>query len=268
MRGMSHQAVITSVVASVALLFAVLPAVASAKLSELGAISDGVRGSCPDDCQALTRSTGYQAKVGTSRDLYQAPANGRIVAWTLALGKPGPKQTAFFEERYGGTAQAAIVVLDPGAKLRRTVRAKARLRKLTDYFGQTVQFPLVQSLRIRKGQFIALTVPTWAPVLQIGLPSDTSWRSSRAEAGCLDVTTQFALLGSRTSALFRCLYRTARLTYSATFIPDPKSNAEATRRGARGGCGRARQQGGPAPGLSRQKFWKSGSFGEAPPVVD
>jgi hypothetical protein len=226
MQGMSHHAVVTSVVSALVLLCGLLPAVASAKLSELGSLQEGVRGSCPDDCQALTRTTGYQAKVGTSRDLYQAPANGRIVAWTLALGKPGPKQTAFFEERYGGTAQAAIVVLDPGKKLKRTVRAKARLRKLTDYFGQTVQFPLVNSLRIRKGYYAALTVPTWAPVLQIGLPSDTSWRSSRAQAGCLDVTTQFALLGGRTSAFFRCLYRTARLTYSATFIPDPKRNSK------------------------------------------
>lgn len=224
---LSHHAVITGVVATTLTLAAALPTAASAKIAELGSLGESARGSCPDSCQALTRTTGYQAKVGPSRDAYQAPANGRIVAWTLALGKPGPKQTAFFEERYGGASQAAIVVLDPGSKLSRKVTAKSRLRKLTDYFGQTVQFPLVQALRIRKGQYAALTVPTWAPVLQIGLPSDTSWRSSRAQEGCLDVTTQFALLGKRTSAFFRCLYRTARLTYSATFIPDPKRNKKA-----------------------------------------
>ncbi len=224
MRALSHHVVTTSVVSTVLFVAAVLPAVASAKLSELGALADGARGSCPDACQALTRTTGYQAKVGPDRDRYQAPANGRIVAWTLSLGKPGPKQTAFFEERYGGTAQAAVVVLVPGKKLLRTVVAKAPLQKLTDYFGQTVQFPLARALRIRKGQYVGLTVPTWAPALQIGLGSDTSWRSSRAQAGCLDVTTQFALLGGRKSATFRCLYRTARLTYSATFIPDPKRN--------------------------------------------
>jgi hypothetical protein len=222
MPGMSRRAIVANAVTAVVLVCAALPAFASAKVSELGSLPEGVRGSCPDSCQALTRTTGYQAKVGSSRELYQAPSNGRIVGWTVALGNPGPKQTAFFEERYGGPAQAAIVVLDPGKKLKRTVVAKARLRKLGDYFGQTTQFPLVTSLRIREGQFAALTVPTWAPVLQIGLPSDTSWRSSRAQGGCLDVTTQFALLGARTSALFRCLYRTARLTYSATFIPDPQ----------------------------------------------
>jgi len=169
----------------------------------------------------VTRSTGYQAKVGPDRTLYQAPADGRIVAWSIALGKPGPKQTSFFEERYGGPAQAAVVVLDPGKKLARTVVAKAPLQKLTAYFGQAVQFPLEQTLPIRKGQFVGLTVPTWAPALQIGLASDTSWRSSRAKTGCLDTTTQFALLGNRTTATFSCLYRTARLTYSATFVSSP-----------------------------------------------
>jgi hypothetical protein len=213
---------IKGLVSAVLAASCVLPAVASAKRSELGELADGVRGSCPENCQAVTRSTGYQAKVGPDRELYQAPENGRIVAWSIALGKPGPKQTAFFEERYGGPARAAVVVLDPGKKLLRTVTAKSPLQRLTDYFGQTVQFPLDQTLRIRKGQYVGLTVPTWAPALQIGLGSDTSWRSSRAKTGCLDTTTQFALLGQRTSTTFGCLYKTARLTYSATFISDPR----------------------------------------------
>jgi hypothetical protein len=204
-----------------------LPAAASAKLTELGALPEGVRGSCPgdpavrDSCQALTRVTGYQAKVGPERELYQAPADGRIVAWSVALGLPGPKQTAFFEERYGGTSQAAVVVLDPGKKLARKVVGKAPLQKLSDYFGQTVQFPLTQTLAIKKGQYIGLTVPTWAPVMQIGLASDTSWRSSRDASGCSDLTTQFAMVGSRTTSFFRCLYKGVRLTYTATFIPTP-----------------------------------------------
>jgi len=215
------------VIAATALAAAcALPAVASAKRVEIGALADEVRGSCPDSCQAVTRSTGYQAKVGPDRELYRAPADGRIVAWSIGLGKPGPKQTKFFEERYGGAAQAAIVVLDPGKKLARTVVAKAPLQPLAEYFGQSVQFPLTRTLRVRKGQYIGLTVPTWAPALQIGLPSDTSWRSSRAKTGCLDTTTQFALLGTRTLATFNCLYKTARLTYSATFISSPPKPKE------------------------------------------
>ncbi len=203
----------------------VLPTAASAAITELGALPEGVRGACPENCQAVSRTTGYQAKVGPDRALYQAPADGRVVAWTLALGKPGPKQTAFFTERLGGDSQAAIVVLAAGKKLVREVVAKAPLQKLTDYFGTVVQFPLERSLPIKKGQYIGLTVPSWAPLLQIGLGSDTSWRASRAADGCGDTATQSALVGARRAVAFKCLFRTARLTYSATFISSPTKDA-------------------------------------------
>lgn len=223
--GMSRRSAARAVLTVALALAATLPASAAAKLTELGEIAEGVRASCPgdarpDSCQALVRTTGYQAKVGPERGLYQAPADGRIVAWTVALGKPGPKQTDFFEERYGGTAQAAVVVLDPAKKLSRAVVAKAPMKRLTDYFGESVTFPLGKTLAIKKGQYVALTVPTWAPVMQIALGPDTSWRSSRPATGCTDLTKQFALLGKRTSALFRCLYKNVRLTYSATFVSD------------------------------------------------
>ena len=208
-----------------------LPAAASAKITELGALADGVRGVCPENCQAVSRTTGYQAKVGPDRSLYQAPEDGRIVAWTVALGKPGPKQTAFFNERLGGESQATVVVLAGGKKLVRSVVAKAPLQKLTDYFGTVVQFPLEQSLPIKKGQYIGLTVPSWAPLLQIGLGSDTSWRASRAADGCGDTSTQSALVGAHTSTAFKCLFRTARLTYSATFISSPAAPSDTPPKG-------------------------------------
>jgi hypothetical protein len=219
-----HRGSICSVVVACAGTLA-LPAVASAKITELGAMAGGVRGVCPEFCQAVSRTTGYQAKVGPDRTLYQAPADGRIVAWTIALGKPGPKQTAFFTERLGGESQAAIVVLAPEKKLVRQVVAKSPLQPLTDYFGSIVQFPLERSLPVKKGQFIGLTVPSWAPALQIGLGSDTSWRASRAADGCGDTATQSALVGTRSSVAFKCLFRTARLTYSATFISSPTKDS-------------------------------------------
>ncbi|MGH2840063.1 MAG: hypothetical protein ACRDKY_04470 [Solirubrobacteraceae bacterium] len=215
-----HRTLLTSALLSLSgALF--LPAAAPAKIAELGLLAAGVQGSCPQNCNSVTRTTGYQAKVGPDRMLYRAPVDGRIVAWTAALGNPGPKQTAFFNERYGGMSQAAVIVLRPGKKLRHRVVAKAPLQTLNDYFGQVVQFPLVKTLRIRKGQYIGITVPTWAPLLKIGLGTDSSWRSSRTAGRCLDFATQTAMLGSRTTSSFRCLYRGVRLTYSATFVSDP-----------------------------------------------
>ena len=204
-----------------------LPAAAPAKIGELGQLTDGVRGACPVNCQAVSRTTGYQAKVGPLRTLYQAPADGRIVAWTIALGKPGPKQTAFFTERLGGESMATIVVLAAEKKLVRRVVAKAPLQELTEYFGQVVQFPLVRSLPIKKGQFVGLSVPSWAPALQIGLGADTSWRASREKDTCGDTSSQSALVGSRAAAPFACLFKTARLTYSATLVTDPTKESGA-----------------------------------------
>ena len=206
-----------------------LPAAAPAKITELGQLPDGVLGVCPLDCQAVSRTTGYQAKVGPDRALYQAPADGRIVAWSIALGKPGPKQTAFFAERLGGESQAAIVVLGAEKKLVRRVVAKGPLERLTDYFGTVAQFPLVQTLPIKKGQYVGLSVPSWAPALQLSLGSDTSWRASRPKDACNDTSTQFALVGERRAVPFGCLYKTARLTYSATFIPTPTPAASKAR---------------------------------------
>ena len=46
--------------------------------------------------------------------MFVVPRDGRIVAWTISLGKPGKKQQAFFEENLGGASQAGITVLKPG----------------------------------------------------------------------------------------------------------------------------------------------------------
>ncbi len=209
----------SAVLAAIAAL--ALAAAASAKVTELGQLPEGVLGVCPIACQAVSRTTGYQAKVGPERALYQAPADGRIVAWSVALGNPGPKQTAFFAERLGGESQAAVVVLAAEKQLVRRVIAKGPLQRLTDYFGQVAQFPLEQTLAIKKGQYVGLSVPSWAPALQLSLGSDTSWRASRPKDACNDTSTQFALIGGRRAMPFGCLYKTARLTYSATFIPTP-----------------------------------------------
>ena len=38
-------------------------------------------------------------------------------------------------------------------------------QKLEKYFGSTVQFALDKSIPVKKGWLVALTVPTWAPIL-------------------------------------------------------------------------------------------------------
>ena len=212
----------------------VLPSVAPAKVIEIGRTTEAEEfpaPSCPTSpCFAVSRTTGYQAKVGPNRGLMKAPADGRIVAWSIRLSKPGPKQITFFNERLGGESQAGITVLKPGKRLFGRVVAQSPLVQLSSFFGQTVQFPLEQSLPIKKGQVLGLTVPTWAPALATGLGSDTSWRASRKAGECDDTSDQTAQTDVKDLAQYRCLYQKVRLVYSATMITEPKPNAPAKRK--------------------------------------
>ena len=81
------------------------------------------------------------------------------------------------------------------------------------YFGQTAQFPLPTSIPVKKGELVALTVPTWAPALALNFANATSWRASRSKAECTSTSTQTGPHPIGTSVQYYCLYQTARLTY-------------------------------------------------------
>jgi hypothetical protein len=206
----------------------VLPSVAPARVIEIGRANEAEelpQPSCPNSpCFAISRTTGYQAKVGTNRGLMKVPENGRIVAWSIRLSQPGPRQVSFFSERLGGKPSAGLAVLRNGARLFGRVVAQTPVVDLEPFLGQTVQFPLETSLAVKKGSTIALTVPTWAPALATGLGADTSWRASRPAGECDDTSTQTAQTDIRDLAQYRCLYQRVRLSYSATMITDPVPN--------------------------------------------
>ena len=88
------------------LLALALPAAAPAKLSEVGVHRrdqpcDGA--SCPaSPCLAVSRTTGFQVKVGSVHNPMGVPRNGTIVAWTITLGKPNATQVKFFNTNEGG----------------------------------------------------------------------------------------------------------------------------------------------------------------------
>src|SRR5215212_824265 len=105
------------------LLFAALaatfvaPGAASATIIEVGGRSTEAPPSCPaSPCEVISRTTAFQTRVGARRKLFVAPANGRIVAWSITLGTPKPKVRKYFEETLGGSAQAAISVLRQGKR--------------------------------------------------------------------------------------------------------------------------------------------------------
>ena len=199
-----------------------LPAYASAEIIEIGKVDPAPVPSCPTrPCLAVSRTTGYQAKIGTTRGVMTIPKDGSLVAWTIGLGKPGKKQTTFFNDKLGGESQAQLTVLNPRRKLRSRAVAQGDVQKLTPFFGTTVQFPLAKSIPVKKGWVIALTVPTWAPALAVGLGADTSWRASRGKGTCEDTSTNTVQTQPNQLAQYYCLYKTARLAYSATLVTAP-----------------------------------------------
>ena len=199
---------------------------ASAKVVELG--STDAAPACPTSpCLAVSRTTGYQIKLAEQRGSFTVPEDGKIVAWSITLGKPTPEQIAFFNRNLGGPASARLTVLRAGTKLYSRVVTQSPVLQLAPYFGQTVQFPLGRTLNVKKGYVIALTVPTWAPALTPLLSDKSAWRASRAEGKCNDTSTQTAQLGLRDIAQYRCLYK-ARLIYSATLITRPAPTPAAT----------------------------------------
>jgi hypothetical protein len=212
---------IAAAVALLAVLVCAAPA--SARIIEIGAVAAEATPTCPSSpCLAVSRTTGYQAKVVDSREAYVVPAAGKIVAWTISLGNPDERQIQFFDDNYG-EASAGLTILRRGKRLYHRVMGATPVMDLQSYFGQKVQFPLDRSIPVKKGYVVALTVPTWAPALTQLLDDGSSWRASRAKNKCSDTDSQTAQTRVSQRTQYRCLYK-ARLTYSATLITTPRPN--------------------------------------------
>jgi hypothetical protein len=192
---------------------------------------------CPGSpCVALTQTTGFQVKVGSDRSLTTIQRSGSILAWTVTLGSPTTtappgmeSQTTFFDRAEGGAPAAGIAILKPGPHLEYTLVAQSPTVALLPYLGETVQFPLAASIPVTKGEVLALSVPTWAPVLALADAQGTkygkftSWRSSRQRAnkGCTVTSTQTAQQSLHSVVQYGCLYQGVRVTYSALLVSTP-----------------------------------------------
>lgn len=173
-------------------------------------------------CQAVGHVTGFQARIGGHRNPFVIRQNGRIVAFTIRLGKPNASQTQFFTNLFGGTPQARLSLLrmDRGAKKPGHLVSQSEVFNLSRYLGSTPTFVLSRPLVVRSGYTLALTVPTWAPAFAITLPSNMVWRSSRPSNDC-GGTSQAVQQTVKSVRQYQCVYRTARLLYSATFVANP-----------------------------------------------
>src|SRR3954468_13680960 len=157
--------VVKRIIPALATLFALAAAApAGAAVVELGGTPAFPDASCPKDCQAIGQVTGYQAQIGDKKNPLFITKPGKIVAFTIALGKPDKEQTQFFDNLFGAEPQARLSILKVGHRKRRaTLVAQSEVFKLAPYFGSTPTFALSRPISVGPRNVVALTVPTWVP---------------------------------------------------------------------------------------------------------
>jgi hypothetical protein len=221
-------------IASGALALAAAPA--AGELIEVGDTGSLPDAACPqaDTCQAVGQVTGFQIQVGTARNPFRVARDGRVVALTLKLPEPTAKQVDFFNDAFGGPPRVRVAILRPrpqkGERYRYVLAGQSETIALTDFLGSTPTFPLLRSLRVVKGDVIGLTAETWMPAFAVGLDNANAWRSSRPAGDCENVRDAAVHDDRGAVRVYGCLYRTARLLYSATLITDPKRTTKPDRR--------------------------------------
>jgi hypothetical protein len=216
---------------AVAGLLALAPS-ASARVVELGSGAAAAKSNCPTNpCEVVGRVTGYQGRADTVKNPFQVGQDGVVVAFTVQLAKLEQNQIEFFTNLYGSPPQVRLSILRKGKRkkirLDHRLIAESRAFQVERFFGSSPTFALPEPLRVRRGEIVALTIPTWAPAFARDLSRSNWWRSSRRKGDCDDVSqrSQFGLEG--TVRVFGCTYHTARLLYTATFIPNPQPTDQA-----------------------------------------
>ena len=218
---------------------AVCAAVAAANVVSLGDQTQTplVAPTCPPGVKpaqctiVLTRETA----LATIRDGVSYPTRvnraGRIVAFSVGLSSLSSntstrkKDINFLNQTYGGDAQVQITVLRRvGHKGQRwRVMSKGPVFHVVQYLGSVTQLPLPNSLRVRPGETIALTTPTWAPVLSIDLNRrNFAYRQARGthpDCSRPPSSQQAQRLGEVSE--YPCKYAGTRIEYSATEVTYP-----------------------------------------------
>ncbi len=185
-------------------------------------------------CRVEGHVSGFQVKAGGVEQPYVAPFDGKVVAWSITLARPSrtdgkttTNEVGFFDEFLGRPSQARIGVLRPVESSnppKYTLVRQSPLEVLNPYFGGTPIFALDHPLSVLRGQTIALTVPTWAPMFAFNVSEEDTWRGSRIAGHCAskeDIQGGHPQQGVGKIKTYGCYYSNARLLYTATLVKKP-----------------------------------------------
>jgi hypothetical protein len=185
-------------------------------------------------CRVEGHVTGFQATASGVEQPYEAPFDGKVVAWSITLSRPSRKQTkttanevGFFDGLLGSPSEARIGILRPveGSKPPQfTLVRQSPIQILNQYFGSKVVFSLDHPLTVLQGQIVALTVPTWAPMFAFNVSGENTWRGSRKAQHCVkaeDIQNGHPQQVVGKTKTYGCSYSKARLLYTATLVKQP-----------------------------------------------
>jgi hypothetical protein len=185
-------------------------------------------------CRVEGHVTGFQSTASGVAAPYEAPFDGKVVAWSITLSRPSHKESAstadevgFFNGLLGKPSEARIGILRPveGSKPPKfTLVRQSPIQILNHYFGSKVVFALDHPLTVLQGQVVALTVPTWAPMFAFNVSGENTWRGSRLPKHCsqrADIQGGHPQQGVGKTKTYGCFYSKARLLYTATLVKQP-----------------------------------------------
>ncbi len=169
-----------------------------------------------------------------------APTAGRIVAFTVGLSALDTNRSQRLTElkqadaAYGGTTQIQLTVLRRVGKAKKQVWkvvAVSAVVHVQPYLGTVVQIPLNATLPVQKHDVVALTTPTWAPVLNLFQDSKKfAYRQSRKANCTKPPNLSQAQVTVNQSTVYKCDYPGTRVEYSVTEVtttPYPKNYVRA-----------------------------------------
>jgi hypothetical protein len=231
-------------IAAASVLAAVLPSYAAAAVVELGdqtgtplVAPTCPAGVSPANCTiVLTRVTALATfSDGTYLPTMVTKA-GRIVAFSVGLSSLSSdtatrkKDINYLNTSYGGATEVQMTILREVKRKNKKKRRQHEFRVVAEssvipvvqYLGSVAQIPLTKSVAVKPGDLVALSTPTWAPVLSIDMSGNFHYRQSRNHHCDKPPTVQKAQpAGGDTT--YDCTYGGTRPEYAATEVTNPKS---------------------------------------------
>jgi hypothetical protein len=198
---------------------------------------------CPANVSA-TNCTIVLAQVTSFETLRDGVANpdtikqsGMISSFTIGIAGTTtvtPADILHLNKIYGGPPEVQLTVLRPTgtpANPSYRVAAQSQVYRVRSEFGKVAEFPLAPSLPVVRGEVLALTIPTWAPVLSFQLDTTKfSYAQSRVavpntKGGAptcnnkIPVNLAQIVVGELSN--YGCSYPGTRIEYSALEITTP-----------------------------------------------